>query len=142
MKTTLTEPPPVEKTVCREKIEAVRPDREHERPEDQVKASIALASEPLADENAAPTLDEDLSPETLLQRLLMTSERLAHRAELGRRRWQLARPHAYFRANNPQWPETAELSISVPPVFEARDRVEDLRKAVGHELQRLRGACH
>lgn len=62
--------------------------------------------------------------------------------ELGRRTWQLTRPHAYFCANNPQWPETVELSISVPPVYEARRRAEDLRKAVGHELERLERLTH
>jgi hypothetical protein len=31
--------------------------------------------------------------------------------ELGRRTWRIERPEVYFDANNPQWPDTVELSL-------------------------------
>ncbi|MGB5192623.1 MAG: transposase [Polyangiales bacterium] len=57
--------------------------------------------------------------------------------ELGRRTWTLNRPDLYFRADNPQWPETIALSLTLPPVLAQRYAAQEVREAVDEEL-----ACH
>lgn len=60
--------------------------------------------------------------------------------ELGRRRWKLRRPDVYFRADNPQWPETVELSLTLPSAL--ADRAGKAREAVGAELGRQESLAH
>jgi REP element-mobilizing transposase RayT len=62
--------------------------------------------------------------------------------ELGRRTWTLGRPDAYFRADNPQWPETVELSLMLPPVLARRYAAQELREAVDQELERQERHAH
>jgi putative transposase len=62
--------------------------------------------------------------------------------ELGRRRWTLNRPDTYFRADNPQWPETVELSVTLPPLLETYHGAEEVREAVGQELERGERLAH
>jgi len=62
--------------------------------------------------------------------------------ELGRRTWMLNRPDAYFRADNPQWPETVELCLTLPPVLAERDGAEEVREVVGEELERQERRAH
>lgn len=62
--------------------------------------------------------------------------------ELGRRRWKLNRPGVYFRAENPQWPETVELSLTLPPALAKLYRAEDVRHAVAAELERQERIAH
>ncbi len=62
--------------------------------------------------------------------------------ELGRRTWTLDRPDVYFRPGNPQWPETATLSLTMPPGLAARYGVAQMRDAVAEELERLERHAH
>jgi REP element-mobilizing transposase RayT len=62
--------------------------------------------------------------------------------ELGRRTWTLSRPDAYFRADNRQWPDAVELSLTLPPILRARDGAQDVRDAVGEELERQERLAH
>jgi REP element-mobilizing transposase RayT len=62
--------------------------------------------------------------------------------ELGRRTWTLNRPDAYFRADNRQWPDAVELSLTLPPILRARDGAQDVRDAVGEELERQERLAH
>ena len=62
--------------------------------------------------------------------------------ELGCRTWTLNRPDAYFRADNPQWPETVELCLTLPPVLAERDGAEEVREVVGEELERQERRAH
>ncbi|AUX48193.1 transposase [Sorangium cellulosum] len=45
------------------------------------------------------------------------------------------RPEAYFDATNPQWPNEAELALSLPP-YVAQDAADDFRQKVRTELER------
>jgi hypothetical protein len=62
--------------------------------------------------------------------------------ELGRRTWTLNRPDAYFRADNRQWPDAVELSLLLPPVWAERCGAEEVREAVGEELERQERMAH
>ena len=62
--------------------------------------------------------------------------------ELGRRTWTLNRPDVYFRADNRQWPETAALSITMPPGSAERYGAAEMRDAVAEELERLERRAH
>ncbi len=57
--------------------------------------------------------------------------------ELGRRTWTLNRPDLYFRPDNPQWPETIALSLTLPPALAQRYAAQEVREAVDEELE-----CH
>ena len=62
--------------------------------------------------------------------------------ELGRRTWTLNRPDLYFRPDNSQWPETAMLSLMLPPELAERYQLEEVREAVREELERLERRAH
>ena len=62
--------------------------------------------------------------------------------ELGRRTWTLSRPDVYFRADNRQWPETAALSLTMPPGSAERYGAAEMRDAVAEELERLERRAH
>jgi len=62
--------------------------------------------------------------------------------ELGRRTWTMNRPDAYFRPDNPQWPETAALTLTLPPVLAECDRAEEVREAVNEELEGQEWRAH
>ncbi|WP_437739622.1 transposase [Sorangium sp. So ce302] len=55
--------------------------------------------------------------------------------EIGRGVLCAARPAAYFDPKNPQWPEEATLSLTLPPTIE-HDSAEDFRHAIAAELER------
>ena len=54
--------------------------------------------------------------------------------DLGRASWTVTRPSYYFDPDNPAWPETATLRLSLPPVEITED---NLRDAVHAELRML-----
>jgi hypothetical protein len=62
--------------------------------------------------------------------------------ELGRRTWRIARPEVYFDAGNPQWPDTVELSLTMPPGLQDRYTEEEVRNAVSQELERQEQLAH
>jgi putative transposase len=62
--------------------------------------------------------------------------------ELGRRTWKVTRPGVYFDADNPHWPDAAELSLTVPPALERNFDPESLREAVAEELRRQERIAH
>ena len=62
--------------------------------------------------------------------------------ELGRRVWTAKRPKAYFRANNAQWSDTIELTLTLPPSLEESYSAEALREAVQEELERQERMAH
>jgi REP element-mobilizing transposase RayT len=55
--------------------------------------------------------------------------------ELGRRTWRVERPAAFFDADNPQWPDRVELSLTMPPMLENAYDAREVRDAVRHELE-------
>ncbi len=55
--------------------------------------------------------------------------------ELGRRTWRIERPDFFFDPKNSKWPETVELSITIPPSLEQSYRPDEIRRAVSQELQ-------
>ena len=55
--------------------------------------------------------------------------------QLGRRRWTVKRPKGYFNPENPDWPEEAELSLTMPPSLQGHYEDDALRSAVQRELQ-------
>lgn len=55
--------------------------------------------------------------------------------ELGRRTWRIERPDFFFDPKNSKWPETVELSITIPPSLEQSYLPDQIRKAVSQELQ-------
>jgi hypothetical protein len=59
--------------------------------------------------------------------------------QLGRCTWSARRPEYYFDSNNPAWPEVATLELSMPPLAMNEN---DLRSAVGRELEFLEQAAH
>jgi hypothetical protein len=56
--------------------------------------------------------------------------------ELGRRTWTVERPEAYFDANSPQWPDSVELAVTLPPSLQRRYSAHAVREAVQEELLR------
>jgi REP element-mobilizing transposase RayT len=56
--------------------------------------------------------------------------------ELGRTTWTLRRPDAYFDPDSPQWPDTVQLSLAMPPQLQERHGDEAIRDAVNRELER------
>jgi REP element-mobilizing transposase RayT len=56
--------------------------------------------------------------------------------ELGRRRWTTKRPQAYFNRKNRQWPDTVELTLTLPPRLVRRYDAQAIREAVQVELER------
>jgi putative transposase len=55
--------------------------------------------------------------------------------ELGRRTFAIRRPERFFDSNNPIWPESVELSLTLPPSLEHYSP-EAARSAVTRELDR------
>jgi REP element-mobilizing transposase RayT len=75
---------------------------------------------------------------------------LVHRAEdwpgintlphdLGSKTWTVARPDFYFDADNPQWPTTATLRLTMPRTPWAQQEVQ---RRVAQELMRLESEAH
>jgi hypothetical protein len=62
--------------------------------------------------------------------------------ELGRRSWTLKRPEAYFDPKNRQWPDAAELSLTLPPSLQRSDGPEAVRDAVRVELEGQERLAH
>ncbi|MBT8452557.1 MAG: transposase [Deltaproteobacteria bacterium] len=56
--------------------------------------------------------------------------------ELGRRTLVIERPSVFFRPDNPKWPDTVELTLTVPPTLAAAYPGEAVREAVSDELER------
>lgn len=56
--------------------------------------------------------------------------------ELGRRTFVIERPAVFFRADNPKWPDRVELTLTLPPMLEAKYTAEQVRAAVAQELER------
>ena len=61
---------------------------------------------------------------------------------LGRCTWRVERPDAYFDPKNPEWIDTAELSLTLPPALEQAYSPEALRDAVRIELERQERLAH
>ncbi len=57
--------------------------------------------------------------------------------DLGRRTLKVRRPDVFFDPSNPQWPETIELQLTLPPVLEEHFGASRVRQAVGDEVERL-----
>jgi REP element-mobilizing transposase RayT len=57
--------------------------------------------------------------------------------DMGRRTLKVRRPDVFFDPNNPKWPETIELTLSLPPVLEEHFSASRIRQAVGDEVERL-----
>ena len=55
--------------------------------------------------------------------------------ELGRRTWRIERPDVFFDANNRQWPDSVELSLSLPPALQRTYGAQQVREAVAQELE-------
>jgi len=55
--------------------------------------------------------------------------------ELGRRTWRIERPEVFFDANNSQWPESVELSLSLPPSLQGAYTAQQVRDAVAQEVE-------
>jgi REP element-mobilizing transposase RayT len=75
---------------------------------------------------------------------------LVHRAEdwpgiitlphdLGTRTWTIERPDFYFDSDNPQWPKTATLRLTMPQTPWVQ---EEVRRRVGQELRHLESEAH
>jgi REP element-mobilizing transposase RayT len=62
--------------------------------------------------------------------------------ELGRRTWRIKRPEAFFDADNPQWPDEVELSLSLPPVLQRTYGAQQVREAVAQELEHQEHLAH
>jgi len=62
--------------------------------------------------------------------------------ELGRRSWTLKRPEAYFNSKNRQWPDTVELSLTLPPSLQRSHGPNAVREAVQAELERQERLAH
>jgi hypothetical protein len=52
------------------------------------------------------------------------------------------RPSVYFDAGNPRWPETVELSLTIPPLLQGRYTGEAVCEAVSQELDRQEHVAH
>ncbi len=57
--------------------------------------------------------------------------------DLGRRTLTVRRPDLYFDPANAQWPETIELTLTLPPALQERFSGSEVRQAVADEVQRL-----
>ncbi|WP_437585834.1 transposase [Sorangium sp. So ce1000] len=64
-----------------------------------------------------------------------------HVNEIGRGALYAARPSVYLDPKNPQWPEEATLSLTLPPTIQ-HDSAEDFRHAVAAELKRQETQAH
>jgi REP element-mobilizing transposase RayT len=62
--------------------------------------------------------------------------------ELGRRVWRVNRPDAYFDQKSAQWPETTEVTLTLPPSLERSYGGEAVREAVQEELGRQERLAH
>ncbi|MDH3726755.1 MAG: transposase, partial [Myxococcales bacterium] len=56
--------------------------------------------------------------------------------ELGRRTFRIERPAVFFDPNNRNWPDTVELSLTLPPTLERTYDAHTVREAVKEELGR------
>lgn len=54
--------------------------------------------------------------------------------ELGRRTWKMKRPDCFFDANNPNWPDEVELTLTLPPSLQEVSDDAQIREAVALEL--------
>jgi putative transposase len=61
--------------------------------------------------------------------------------DIGRGVLHASRPEVYFDPANPQWPEHAELQITLPPDVE-KDSADGFRGAVAAELARMEARAH
>lgn len=59
--------------------------------------------------------------------------------ELGRRRIVVRRPEGFFDPDNPKWPETAEMKLSLPSALQASYDPNEVRESVASEVERLEG---
>lgn len=57
-------------------------------------------------------------------------------AELGRAALQATRPTFFFDPENAQWPESASLTLTMPPALEGQTSLEEFRRQVVVELER------
>jgi hypothetical protein len=73
-----------------EEIKDAHPQEQKQRSDEPNASTIGLDAKTASGHDIATPPDTDNSPETLLQRLLMTTEKLAQKAELSRRKWQVA----------------------------------------------------
>jgi len=62
--------------------------------------------------------------------------------ELGRRTWRIERPEVFFNADSPQWPDSVELSVSLPPVLQPTYGAQQVREAVAQELEHQEDLAH
>jgi len=58
------------------------------------------------------------------------------------RKWAVKRPTAYFRADNRQWPESIDVSLTLPPSLQRRYGADALHEAVQLELERQERLAH
>jgi len=56
--------------------------------------------------------------------------------ELGRRSFRIERPPIFFDPDNPNWPDTVELTLTLPPTLERTYDARRVREAVKEELER------
>lgn len=59
--------------------------------------------------------------------------------ELGAKTWTVERPDFYFDSDNPQWPKTATLRLTMPRTPWAQ---QEVRRRVAQELGRLESEAH
>jgi hypothetical protein len=62
--------------------------------------------------------------------------------ELGRWVWSVSRPDAYFDPKSAQWPETTELTLTLPPSLARSSSEQAVREAVQQELERQERLAH
>ncbi|MBW2629908.1 MAG: transposase [Deltaproteobacteria bacterium] len=85
-----------------------------------------------------PTWDHEQS--SVVRLLTQQVTVLPH--ELGRRLWTVKRPEAYFDTKNRQWPDTVELTLTLPPLLERTYDAQAGREAVQVELERQERLAH
>ncbi len=56
--------------------------------------------------------------------------------ELGRRTLVIERPRVFFSPDNRKWPDTVELTLTLPPTLERSYPAQEVREAVNEELER------
>ncbi|MDH3623597.1 MAG: transposase [Myxococcales bacterium] len=56
--------------------------------------------------------------------------------ELGRRTLVIERPRVFFSPDNEKWPDTVELTLTLPPTLERSYPAQEVREAVNEELER------
>jgi hypothetical protein len=54
--------------------------------------------------------------------------------DLGRRTWRVERPQLFFDADNPQWPDSIKLSLTLPSALQHSHDPQQVREAVAQEL--------